>query len=170
MQIFKNLAVVISISIILLSCVNISAKKREIIYQDKNGGRLDVFNIKDSLVSHEDSEYLKRRNYKYGDLGGNVKFCSDSEYYCLHGGLDIVIPRNPISKQDWALLDINCHSEEPYTGQEKIVITCLRNKFSTTFVYSRDKGVISYVFSWDKDREYFLVDNKGLFAWDEKNN
>jgi hypothetical protein len=136
----------------------------EIIYEVKGGQLVDVFNITQKLVSHETREYLKRRDHNYGEFGGSIEFCSDEIYYCLRGGISVVIPKDIEGKKSWQYLDIKCEAlHAAYHGYADEV-TCWRWNLSVTFSYTVEKGILSYRTSWSPELTYVLIGEKGLFA------
>ncbi len=141
----------------------------EIAYQKKNTIRVDIFNMTSLHFSNEDTDYLKNRNFKYGEFGGVIKNCSNDEYYCLIGGIGVVIPKKFTGQREWAFLDEKCKSEAPLTDKQTAIITCDSSGWSNRFVYSSDRGITSYVIAAQPQAEYELVDAKGLFANPEMN-
>jgi hypothetical protein len=154
--------------LILLGCVNQkkiqSENIEEVIYQKKNTHVLDVYNLTKLHFSQEDIEYLDRRNFKYGEFGGQIKICSNDEYYCLIGGIGVVIPKKLAGQKEWEFADEKCQSESPLSYQQPAIITCNSKGWSNKFVYSFDRGIISYVIAAQPEFEHELVDEKGLFA------
>lgn len=152
----------------LVSCASrnklYSADVEEIIYQKKNTHVLDVYNLTKLYFSNEDVEYLHKRNFKYGEFGGQIKICSNDEYYCLIGGIGVVIPKKLAGQKEWQFADEKCHSESPLSDQQPAIITCDSEGWSNKFVYSFDRGITSYVTNAQPEFEHVLVDKKGLFA------
>lgn len=134
----------------------------EVIYLKKDTKVIDVYNMSKNWVSSEDISYIENRNYQYGEFGGRLKNCSDEEYFCLVGGISIVIPKQDWSKDKWGRGKVNCEVEGDASADEKQVV-CQRESDFVKFSYSRDRGVLSYVRSKDPDHEYELYDQKGLF-------
>ncbi|MDZ7923650.1 MAG: hypothetical protein U5M23_06235 [Marinagarivorans sp.] len=78
------------VALMLLGCAgqrkSHPAGLEDIVYRKKNTNVLDVYNLTKLYFSNEDIEYLRKRNFKYGEFGGQIKNCSNDEYYCLIGG------------------------------------------------------------------------------------
>lgn len=144
-------------------------KNEEIIYRKKNTSVLDVFNITKLYFSNENVGYLKNRNFKYGEFGGQIKNCSNEEYYCLIGGIGVVIPKKFTGQSEWQFLDEACKSEKPLADKQTAIITCDSKGWSNRFVYSAEQGITSYVIAAQPQFERELVDEKGLFANPIKN-
>ena len=139
-------------------------KDAEIIYLKIGTKAIDVFNISDNWISHEDSDYLNRRDFEYGEFGGKISFCSNEDFYCLQGGISVAIPKGDFEKSQWKINGIECQSESLSPGEQNKTITCKRMSHSVTFVYSAEQGIISYIRSSQPERKYELMGSKGLFA------
>lgn len=137
---------------------------QEIIYQKKNTSVIDVYNLTKLWFSNEDFEYLRNRNYKYGEFGGDIKICSNEEYYCLSGGIGVAIPKKIIGQTVWQFAGENCKSETPLSYENPTIITCRSKGWENKFVYTFDRGITSYVIAAQPEFEHVLVDEKGLFA------
>lgn len=136
----------------------------EIIYLKINTKSIDVFNIQENWISHEDSDYINRRDFEYGEFGGKISFCSTEKFYCLHGGVSVAIPKGGFKQKTWRVDDIDCQAEAQSLAELNKTITCKRLNHSVTFVYSSEHGIISYVRSSQPERKYELMGTKGLFA------
>ena len=150
--------------VVLAGCASLSHKDEEVIYRKKNTSLLDVFNLTKLHFSSEPINYLKNRNFKYGEFGGLIMDCSNEEYYCLIGGIGAVIPKKFTGQKEWELQNNKCHSENPLTLEQTAIITCSSKGWSNRFVYSTAKGITSYTYEAEPQIEYELVDEKGLFT------
>lgn len=138
------------------------AQENEIIYLQEGTNLVTVFNIEELRVSHEDIEYLEKRDFKYGEFGGGISFCSNDEFYCLKGGIIAVVPRHPPDRDSWSHSGVECTLIASNLDQS--TIDCRRNEHSVCFVYSTQKGILSYSVSYDPNDRFILLGNEGLFA------
>jgi hypothetical protein len=170
MKNIRPVAVMLVLTQVLFACANHSTYRHkksdpnnsarvqeEIIYKLKNGQLIDVFNITESVVSHEDNEYLSRRDYNYGEFGGQIEFCSNNEYHCLRGALFIAFPKDIGERKKWQFEGRNCQVDAIKPDQQLTIIICNFKGYSTRFSYSLIKGIISYVESSDPAKEYELM-------------
>lgn len=152
--------------LLLAACATspVVAERQEIIYFKKGTNVIDVFNLQQLWVSYEDVDYLKRRDLAYGEFGGQLGVCSNDKFHCLLGGVDVVIPKSGHHHDEWSFKGIGCKAERSSQegGAQRIV--CSRGDNVVTFVYSRERGIMSYVRSSQPEREYELFGVKGLFA------
>ena len=72
----------------------------EIIYKANTGGMVEVFNIRLLRFSNEGVGYLSRLDQRYSEWGGSIEFCSDEQFYCLAGGINVAVPRH-LDKSQW---------------------------------------------------------------------
>lgn len=159
--------VVCSFSAMAVACTTQSVVKNkdaEIIYLKINTKAIDVFNIQNNWVSHEDYDYLNRRDFEYGEFGGKIHFCSNEEFYCLQGGISVAIPKGNFEQKQWKVNDIKCQVEPLQQGEKNKAITCKRMNHSVIFFYSLEHGIVSYTRSSQPERKYELLGSKGLFA------
>lgn len=143
------------------------AERQEIIYFKKGTKVIDVFNLPQLWVSHEDVDYIKRRDLAYGEFGGQLGVCSNDEFHCLLGGIDVVIRKSGHHHDEWSFKGISCKAEPSSQEGGAQVIVCSRGDNGVTFVYSQERGIVSYVRSSQPEKEYELLGGKGLFAQEE---
>jgi hypothetical protein len=152
---------------VLLGCKNTVwhkpyATDKEIFYIAKNGSMVDVFNISWLHFSVESISYLEKKDFKYGEFGGQIEFCSNDEYYCLSGGINIAIPKKILHQRDWQFLGRECHVDKELSVDQNNTVSCKLKNLTLQFVYSSESGVVSYIRS--SGMEYNLLGGKGLFA------
>lgn len=164
-----RVATFIFIYLLLTSCATspVVAERQEIIYVKKGTTVIDVFNLSQLWVSHEDVDYLKRRDLAYGEFGGQLGVCSNTQFHCLFGGIDVVIPKSGGDHGEWSFKGINCTAALESQAGNARVVTCRRGHNAVTFVYSPRRGVVSYARSSQPEKEYELLGVRGLFAKDE---
>src|SRR5688572_30838938 len=119
---FKNLLLVtFLITPILAGCSNNPTSNKieeEIFYISNNGRNIDVFNIDELYFSEEGVGYLNRRDYEYGEFGGQIEFCSNEEFYCLAGGLNVAVPKNKVGQKEWQYEGRNCQAKTALSDQQ----------------------------------------------------
>lgn len=142
----------------------VKSSDAEIIYLKINTKVIDVFNFEKMWGSSEDIDYLERRDFEYGEFGGSIALCSTENFYCLKGGLNVVVPKGNFEQSEWRIGDIKCQFESPFLSELNKTITCERLNHSVTFVYSLEHGITSYTRSSQPERKYELIGSKGLFA------
>jgi hypothetical protein len=124
---------------------------------------LDVFNIDELYFSEEGVEYLNRRDYEYGEFGGQIEFCSNVDYYCVVGGVGAAVPKKINGQKEWQIEDWKCQAETPISLQKPTVITCDYKGKLTHFTYSPEKGITHYFLS-NPNVRFELIGDKGLLA------
>ena len=165
-----KLLVLISISSVLgCSSQSLSKnKEKEIIYLRVHTNVIEVFNLEKMWGSSEDVEYLKDRNYEYGEFGGRISICSTEKFHCIKGGLNVVVPKGEFEDGKWKFGGIECEMETSSAVEPKKLITCKESSHSVSFVYSPVQGIISYMQSSQPNDRYELIGSKGLFAKDQE--
>jgi hypothetical protein len=147
---------------------NTSKDRKEIIYKEKNSNLIKIYNIEKSWFSTEGADYLNKRDFRYGEWGGQIGFCSNEDYYCIVGGVAVAIPKKINGQKKWQFKDMDCQSETAMSDQHSTTITCNYKQWSMQYVYSPVKGIISYRKLSDPVEEYELIGDKGLFAQTEE--
>jgi hypothetical protein len=171
MKYIRLAVMMLAVTQILFACAGFPGSKRaeqEIIYKLKNGNLVNVFNIKKSWYSSESISYLSRRDLKYGEWGGQMEICSDKDYFCIAGGINIAFPKNINEKNQWHFYERDCAVEKTFPEQDITIIMCKFKKYWTRFTYTPTQGITSYVRSPDPSEEYELIGDKGLFAQTEE--
>lgn len=140
--------------------------EEEILYKSENGRNVDVFNLKELWFSQEGVEYVSRRDFQYGEFGGQMEFCSNQDYYCLGGGLNVAVPKNINGQKEWQFKERDCQAITPLSRQRQTTIICSFKGHSKEFTYSPDRGIVSYSYGSQSNGsyKYKLVGEKGLFA------
>ena len=146
---------------------NLSKTDREIIYKQKDGKNVDVFNVTEGYLSLEGEGYLKRRDFQYGEFGSHFKDCSNKDYFCMKNGLSLAIPKNIEAQKKWKFNDIDCQLDPSATRQQSYAIECIFEDYTINFQYSLERGITSYTQSTNPSVEFELVSEKGFFAFCE---
>lgn len=150
--------------VMLISCSSVKKNEHEVFYYKKNTKIIDVYNITRGWVSSEDVRYLKRRDYDYGEFGGRIRFCSDENYFCLSGGINIAIPKRIEQQTTWEFYGRVCSAESPLSEDVANIIVCEHGGYEDKFVYLKGRGVVFYWGGARATDEYELIGEKGLFA------
>jgi hypothetical protein len=156
---------------VLFGCVDNSMliknpDQKEIIYISSNGLNVDVFNIEELWFSEEGVEYLNRRDFEYGEFGGRMEFCSNKDYYCLGGGLNVTIPKSLSGQKAWQFQERECQANTALSDQQQTDIVCRFKGHTRRFTYSPQQGIVSYFYDRPSGAsyEFKLRGDKGLFA------
>lgn len=150
---------------LILSCEAFKKNDEvEIIYLIANSKNVTIYNMTRRWVTSEDILYLNNRNYQYGEFGGEFEFCSNEDFYCLAGGINIAIPKKLSGQNEWEYKSRVCRAAKPLSAYYENIIECENNNDVVRFAYSEARGVFSYVMLDDKKRERTLLEGKGLFA------
>ena len=120
--------------------------------------------LKDSLVNAQD-----KRNTHIGfmdnEFGGYYEDCSNKEFHCLTGPLEIIIPKDMPLRQ-WKYRGLSCQSVAQPVG-DAYRITCRSHEYSGRhiYTYSLSHGVVSIESSPVASGALFkLRGDLGLFA------
>lgn len=157
-------SLILVIVFFISSCHSIKKDEVEIIYLIANSKNVSIFNITRQWFTSEDVLYLNERNYEYGEFGGEFEFCSNVDFYCLAGGINIAIPKKLSGQREWVYENRVCSTDKPLSEYNENIIECENNGDIVQFTYSEEKGVSSYVMFDDKKRARTLLGEKGLFA------
>ncbi|WP_157798647.1 hypothetical protein [Dyella ginsengisoli] len=98
-------------------------------------------------------------------ITNNYKDCSNKDFYCLTGMLEIVIPKAMPMKQ-WKYHDVSCQTVAQSRG-DAYLITCRSPKYRgrPTYTYSLTRGVLSIESApVAGDYRYELRGKYGLFS------
>lgn len=173
---FVNLALIVFLAAQLLTaCATHSTmyqkaphqngpNETEIIYKSNYGSRIDVFNIEKLWSSQEGIGYLDRRDFKYSEFGGRMRFCSSVDYYCVIGGIAAAVPKKINGQKKWRVEEWECESQTVLSAQSQTTITCTFKGQSTRFTYSPSRGIISYTNLSRPNIKLELIGDKGLLA------
>lgn len=101
-----------------------------------------VIDVIDPWVSIQ-SKDSARAGSREGDFGSPYQDCGNSEFHCLTGPLEIIIPKNMSMKQ-WIYHGLTCQSV-PLASSDIYRITCKSPRYrgQPSYTYSISRGVLS---------------------------
>ena len=136
----------------------------EVIYERVGTSNVEVYNETRSSFSVEGKEYLSRRDGVYSEFSGRSENCSDADYLCHKGGVNIVVPRLDTKANSWNFADISCNLMSGSISSSVSSISCDYKDNKVTFLYSKKNGVLEYVRSVDAEAKYKIIGDLGLFG------
>jgi hypothetical protein len=151
-----------------------SSRSSEAIYQSDRASAVEVFDLAGSRMFSALPQYIATRDKEYvlGERGGRIAACSNDDFLCLEGGINIAIPRYPSGQTSWQFAGRACSSRDPLGGVAAVEISCRFKNYVTDFVFDLQRGVVRYRWHRNPSNEYgggpngefTLVGGKGLFA------
>lgn len=160
---------------LLLSSVSAYAmtgkQKCKIVYASQSDNTALRFDLRDNYLSTHDKRSPKIFE-EQTEFGGYFTNCTNNEYYCISGPIDLLLPKN-IRLLHWGNESAHCNAKRVHPSRTTVyVVKCSShygNQVRTTrFHYSTYRGVTSFRFlSPSKGSIYSLRGACGLFAASE---
>lgn len=147
------------------SCANFGEHiDDEILYKVKDGSLVQVFNLRAGWESTQDVSYLERRDQNYGEFKGQTRDCSNDEFYCLAGGINVAIPKLIDGQTLWEYNDRICSAKFGLSKSNPNQITCRNMHYELVFTYDVKMGITSFNGTNREETQYTLISDRGLFS------
>ena len=132
----------------LLGCTSASEPKcaagEGYIYDSSTDGRAEVFNLKSMTMSTQ-SKGEADVNRSDSEFAGPIVSCSNKDYLCVSGSLNISVPRGSMPTS-WSFNGLNCKMLRDTKSAGQTTIECAegRKPPSIKAEYSTSRGILSY--------------------------
>jgi hypothetical protein len=135
------------------------------IYDSSTDNRAEVFNLKSMTMSTQ-SKGDADINRSDSEFAGPVVICSNKEYFCISGTLNVSVPR-VLGPARWSLNGLSCRMSRDTRSTDLATIECSEDRKppSIKAEYSGTRGLLSYRRQNVGDDAVFRTRGRcGLFA------
>ncbi|MEP3052474.1 MAG: hypothetical protein ABJP48_06965 [Erythrobacter sp.] len=148
---------------------NVSLDGHRIAYVSEIAREVALFDLETASYTYGVLSDDPQKRYEATDIGGEQIQCSDENFFCTKGHVDIVVPKDEIDPQgklhgEYSHAGVTCQFIGSRSGEFRYLIDCRNEHQKTTFLYGK-RGVERYqIFCEVCDPSlYFLDTPVGLF-------